>query len=33
MSKRKQKDASEEKSHSKIETHIEFGLAMQRKET
>ena len=33
MSKRTQKDAGEEKSHSKIEANDEFGLAMQRKES
>ena len=31
MSKRTQKDSGEEKSHSIIETHDEFSLAMQRK--
>ena len=33
MSKRMQKDSGEEKSHSKIETNDEFGLAMQRKDS
>ena len=33
MSKGTQKDSGEEKSHSKIETNDEFGLAMQRKDS
>ena len=33
ISKRRQKDAGEERSHIKIEADDEFGLEMQRKES
>ena len=33
MSKRTQKDAGEERVHTKIEADDEFGFAMQRKES